>query len=130
VKDKLKEAIQGLTNKVNKVTAAHRHGGKPSVRALDELSNRQIDFENFIKDYKDTPQLHWRTPGELRALRGETFLIAFQYMSDKEATIYYETANWFNDDEIRTTSGTIFNINEILGFIKIPSTELLDTIKQ
>ena len=31
--------------KINKVTAYHRHGAKIPQRALDELANFQIDFE-------------------------------------------------------------------------------------
>lgn len=34
---------------VNGVTAPHRHGNPISQRALDRLSNAQIDFEKFIE---------------------------------------------------------------------------------
>ena len=37
--------IQHLLNKINKVTAYHRHGNKIPTKALDELSNAQIEFE-------------------------------------------------------------------------------------
>lgn len=43
-----KADIQSLLNKVNKVTAPFRHTGKVSDKALTELCNRQIDFENVL----------------------------------------------------------------------------------
>lgn len=39
------EQLQHLLNKVNKVTAYHRHGNKIPKSALDELSNAQIEYE-------------------------------------------------------------------------------------
>jgi hypothetical protein len=39
--------------KVNKVTAAHRHGQKIPVRALDALSNAQIDIEAKLREGKN-----------------------------------------------------------------------------
>lgn len=55
--------------KVNKVTSPHRHGQKISKRALDDLSNAQIDIEASltqiptfqynvsIQSHKDTLEL-------------------------------------------------------------------------
>lgn len=41
--------ISMLLCKVNKVTAYHRHGQKIPEGALDDLSNFQIDFEDFLE---------------------------------------------------------------------------------
>ena len=41
--------LNKLLNKVNKVTAAHRHGNVPSKEALDELCERQLKIEEFIR---------------------------------------------------------------------------------
>lgn len=40
--------LNGLLNKVNKVTAYHRGGQTVSAAFLDELSNRQIEVENGL----------------------------------------------------------------------------------
>lgn len=37
--------LQHLLNKVNRVTAYHRHGNQIPKSALDELSNAQIEYE-------------------------------------------------------------------------------------
>lgn len=37
-----------LLLKVNRITAAHRHGEKPSVKDLDILSNIQIEIEENL----------------------------------------------------------------------------------
>jgi hypothetical protein len=42
------EKIQLLLCKINKVTAYHRHGNKIPQKALNELSNFQIDFESWL----------------------------------------------------------------------------------
>lgn len=49
--------LQRLLNKVNKVTAYHRHGNEVPENYLTELSNRQIDVERVLKIYmgKDGP---------------------------------------------------------------------------
>ena len=41
--------LQHLLNKLNKVTAYHRHGHKIPVSALDNLSNAQIEYEKAIQ---------------------------------------------------------------------------------
>jgi len=41
--------LNKLLNKVNKVTAAHRHGNVPSKEALDELCERQLKIEELIR---------------------------------------------------------------------------------
>ena len=51
-KEKLKNEIQSLLNKVNRVTCPHRHGQKIPRKDLDDLSNRQIDFGKFFENYK------------------------------------------------------------------------------
>lgn len=42
--------LNHLLNKVNKVTAYHRHGNPISPKALDELSNAQIEYENSERE--------------------------------------------------------------------------------
>lgn len=44
--------LQHLLNKVNKVTAYHRHGNKIPATALDALSNAQIEYEKVVKKKK------------------------------------------------------------------------------
>jgi len=44
--------FQSLLNKVNKVTAYHRHGNKIPVKVLDELVNRQIEVEHLLQEPK------------------------------------------------------------------------------
>ena len=48
-----RQELESLLCKVNKVTAYHRHGNKIPKRALDELSNYQIDIEEKIREEKD-----------------------------------------------------------------------------
>lgn len=45
----LKREIDMLICRVNKVTAYHRHGQKIPTRALDALSNQQLDTEKAIR---------------------------------------------------------------------------------
>lgn len=52
---RLIKGIQGLLNKVNRVTCSHRHGQKVSKSDLDGLANRQIDFTELFESYKDKP---------------------------------------------------------------------------
>lgn len=40
--------MRSLLNKVNTVTALHRHGHPVRKIALDDLSNRQIDVEREL----------------------------------------------------------------------------------
>ena len=47
---KLESAVQGLLNKVNVVTAYHRHGNAVTPRSLTELSNRQVEFEGALAE--------------------------------------------------------------------------------
>ena len=42
-----------LLNKVNKVTAYHRHGNPIPSRVLDDLVNAQLDFEESLKRNKE-----------------------------------------------------------------------------
>lgn len=51
--EEYKRQMQSLMNKVNRVTAYHRHGNVVSKKSLDELSNRQLDVEKAIKDATD-----------------------------------------------------------------------------
>ncbi len=46
----LKKALRSILNKVNRVTAEHRHGFKVRTKFLDDLSNRQIDVENMVEN--------------------------------------------------------------------------------
>lgn len=46
----LKRALNMLLNKVNRVTAEHRHGFKVRTKFLDDLSNRQIDVEKMVEN--------------------------------------------------------------------------------
>ena len=56
--NKLKYLLGKLLTKVNVVTAAHRHSIKITNKALDDLSNRQIEIEQqlqlYEKEEKDT----------------------------------------------------------------------------
>lgn len=45
---RLREALDKLLNKVNAVTAPHRHGIPVTRNALDNLANRQIEVESLI----------------------------------------------------------------------------------
>ena len=47
--DALRSQIRSLLNKVNVVTAYHRHGNKVSAEMLDELANRQIEVEAALE---------------------------------------------------------------------------------
>jgi len=47
IESRLKQ-IELFMGKVNKVTAPHRHGNPIPKRALDELSNRQLDIEKIL----------------------------------------------------------------------------------
>jgi aspartokinase len=49
---KLEGAIQSLLNKVNVVTAHHRHSSTVSSEMLDDLSNRQIEVEQLLSENK------------------------------------------------------------------------------
>lgn len=52
--------LQHLLNKVNKVTAYHRHGNKIPLSALDDLSNAQIEYEKAIQvEAKVKPACEW-----------------------------------------------------------------------
>lgn len=46
--EKLRAALQSLLNKVNVVTANHRHGNTVDGSDLDALANRQIEVEQAI----------------------------------------------------------------------------------
>lgn len=46
---KMREALEAMLRKVNRVTATHRHGQKVSKEMLDDLSNRQIEVENTLR---------------------------------------------------------------------------------
>lgn len=41
--------LQHLLNKLNKVTAYHRHGHRMPSSALDDLANAQIEYEKAIQ---------------------------------------------------------------------------------
>lgn len=43
-------ALQHLLNKVNAVTAPHRHGQSVSKRRLDDLANAQLKYEESIRE--------------------------------------------------------------------------------
>lgn len=47
------EKIELFLARVNKVTSSHRHGQVISKRALDNLSNSQIDMEKWLKELKE-----------------------------------------------------------------------------
>lgn len=47
------DKIQGLLNKVNKVTCPFRHGQKISDKDMTELANRQLEFEEWFSTRKD-----------------------------------------------------------------------------
>lgn len=42
--------LRRLLNKVNKITAAHRHGNTVSGKMLDDLYERQLEVEQFIEE--------------------------------------------------------------------------------
>jgi len=44
--------VESLLNKVNAVTCKHRHGQPLAKKHLDNLSNRQLEFEEFWEQYK------------------------------------------------------------------------------
>ena len=46
--DKQGKELRILLNAINKVTAQHRHGMLVTKKALDNLANRQLDFENLL----------------------------------------------------------------------------------
>lgn len=46
----LKREFQRMLNKVNVVTAFHRHGNEIPERALTELSNRQVEVEEALRE--------------------------------------------------------------------------------
>lgn len=48
-----KTQLRRLLNKVNHITAAHRHGTDVSQRMLDELCDRQIEVERIIQKEKE-----------------------------------------------------------------------------
>lgn len=39
--------LKHLLNKVNRVTAYHRHGNDIPMKALDDLANAQLEFEDM-----------------------------------------------------------------------------------
>jgi hypothetical protein len=50
--EKTARALRRLLNKVNVVTAYHRHGSGPTEGQLDELSNRQIEVEEELREVR------------------------------------------------------------------------------
>ena len=48
LEDLIKEVNKFLV-KVNKVTAPHRHGSNQRKGAMDDLSNAQIDLEDYLR---------------------------------------------------------------------------------
>ena len=42
--------LRRLLNKVNKITATHRHGNIVSKKMLDDLYERQLEVEQFIEE--------------------------------------------------------------------------------
>lgn len=53
----MKEQLDHLLNKINRVTAYHRHGQKVSKKDLDALSNAQIEFEEVYKQVSVEPEV-------------------------------------------------------------------------
>jgi hypothetical protein len=53
----MKEQLDHLLNKINRVTAYHRHGQKVSKKDLDDLSNAQIEFEEVYKQVSVEPEV-------------------------------------------------------------------------
>lgn len=51
--EKLIQSTQSLLNKVNAVTAWHRHGNPIPECKLDDLCDRQIDVEKTLRDIKE-----------------------------------------------------------------------------
>mgnify|MGYP001618732503 CR=1 FL=1 len=49
---RLEAAHRALLNKVNVVTAYHRHGQRVSRKMLDDLSNRQVEVEEALRGAK------------------------------------------------------------------------------
>lgn len=49
----LREKVERLLCKINKVTAPHRHGNKIRKVDLDNLSNCQIEVEQALKEGSD-----------------------------------------------------------------------------
>lgn len=47
------DRIELFLARVNKVTSNHRHGQPISKRALDNLSNSQLDMESWLRDLKN-----------------------------------------------------------------------------
>jgi hypothetical protein len=46
----IKAQLDSLLNKVNAVTCPYRHGQKVTDRVLTELSNRQLDVEEALRE--------------------------------------------------------------------------------
>ncbi len=46
----LEQALRMLLNRVNTVTAPHRHNKKPAEHAISGLANRQIVVEDMLKE--------------------------------------------------------------------------------
>jgi hypothetical protein len=42
------DALQHLMNKLNKVTSCHRHGREIPANYLDDLSNAQVEYEEYL----------------------------------------------------------------------------------
>lgn len=61
------DELQHLLNKVNKVTAYHRHGNKIPLSALDDLSNAQIEYEKAIQVEAKVMQENLRALEQLTA---------------------------------------------------------------
>ena len=49
----LRKQLQRLLNKVNAVTCPYRHGQKVTDRVLTELSNRQLEVEEALREMAD-----------------------------------------------------------------------------
>lgn len=49
----IEDVLQLMLNKVNKVTARHRHGMDIPDQYLFELSERQLDVEEFLRKHNE-----------------------------------------------------------------------------
>jgi len=55
----LRDAVNHLLCKVNKVTAYHRHSQKIPISALDDLANYQVEFEEIIDSLTKPTRYNW-----------------------------------------------------------------------
>lgn len=49
----MNKELRRLLNKVNRVTAYHRHGNPVPAKALDDLSNAQLDYETAVERHEE-----------------------------------------------------------------------------